>query len=201
MSEQVNELEKRADELELRKIAGKPQHIEINERTLAAYREEFSKKGLVIERKDYPEDDFVQIAKLKEFDALVDPKQGIRKVIGSMVRQPVIVFNKQGKPEVKDALYYSGNYYGKDKRDNDLGAEFHEGVYRKPKLVFASTDAANPFDPKTGERREEYKVSGGVTEHYIFLPEKKEDRVKFLNNTKGNRYLSRQLINRWTFSI
>ena len=44
-----------------------------------------------------------------------------------MVRQPVTIFNKQGKPEVKDPLYYYGTYYGHDKRGNDLGAEFSQG--------------------------------------------------------------------------
>jgi len=104
---------------------------------LTAFREEYRKKGLQIESKDYPQDDFVLISKLKEFDRLVDPTQGIRKVISSMVRQPVTVFNKQGKPEVKDALYYSGYYYGVDKNGNEIGAEFYnEGVYKRPKLVF-----------------------------------------------------------------
>jgi hypothetical protein len=39
-----------------------------------------------------------------------------------MVRQPVTVFNKQGKREVKDALYYNGYYYGQDEHGNHLGA-------------------------------------------------------------------------------
>lgn len=42
-----------------------------------------------------------------------------------MVRQPVTVFDKNGKPEVKDALYYNGNYYGVDKKEMEIGAEFH----------------------------------------------------------------------------
>jgi hypothetical protein len=181
---QMSELERKQEELELKRIAGKTNNIEINERTLEAFRQEFRKKGLEPESKDYPPDDFVIISKLKEFDRLVDPSQGIKKVIGSMVRQPVTVFNKQGKPEIKDALYYSGYYYGVDKRANDLGAEFqNEGCYKRPRLVFTATDPANPFDPKTGERRGSYKQSGGaIIEHYIFLPEKKEDRVKFLND-------------------
>jgi hypothetical protein len=83
-----------------------------------------------------------------------------------MVRQPVTVFDKNGKPQVKDALYYSGYYYGQDKHGNDLGAEFNEGWYKKPKLTFTYTDAANPFDPKTGERRGEYKATGKTIEHY-----------------------------------
>jgi hypothetical protein len=41
-----------------------------------------------------------------------------------MVRQPVTVFDKNGKPQVKDALYYSGYYYGQDKHGNDLGQNF-----------------------------------------------------------------------------
>lgn len=179
---EVNELEKRDEELMLKRIAGKTNNIEINERTLDAYRQEYRKKGLEPESKDYPQDEFIQVAKLKEFDVLVDPEQGIRKVIGSMIRQPVTVFNKQGKPEVKDALYYTGYYYGIDKRGNEIGAEFHEGDFKKPKLVFTSTDPANPYDPKTGERRGEYKTSGVKFEHYIFLPEKQADRIKFLND-------------------
>src|ERR1044071_5528442 len=131
---QLNELEKEQEQLELRRIAGKTNNIEINGRTLESYRQEFRKKGLEPESKDYPMDDFVQISKLKEFDRLVDPSQGIRKVIESMVRQPITVFNKQGKPEVKDALYYNGYYYGQDKHGNDLGAEFYEGYFKKPKI-------------------------------------------------------------------
>lgn len=185
---EVNELEKAAEELQLRRIAGKTSNIQINERSLELFRQEYRKKGLEPESKDYPQEDFALIAKLKEFDALVDPSQGIKKVIETMVRQPVTVFNKQGKPEVKDALYYSGWYYGVDKRGNDIGAEFYnEGCYKRPKLVFTSTDPANPYDPKTGERRGQYKQSGGfIIEHYIFLPEKQADRVKFLNDLVEN---------------
>jgi hypothetical protein len=180
---QLNELEKEQEELELRRIAGKTNNIEINERTLEAYRTEFRKKGLEVETKDYPQDDFIQIAKLKEFDRLVDPTQGIKKVIGSMVTQPVTVFDKNAKPQVKDALYYSGYYYGQDKHGNDLGAEFYEGCYKRPRLIFTSIDPANPFDPNTGERRGSYKQSGGsIIEHYIFLPGKQAERVKFLND-------------------
>jgi hypothetical protein len=183
---QLNELEREQEQLELKRIAGKTNNIEINERTLEAYRTEFRKKGLEPESQDYPQDDFVQIAKLKEFDRLVDPTQGIRKVIESMVRQPVTIFDKNGRPQVKDALYYSGYYYGQDKHGNDLGAEFYEGYFKKPKLVFTYTDQANPFDPKTGERRGQYKATGRTFEHYIFLPEKKEDRIEFLDNLVKN---------------
>jgi hypothetical protein len=187
MSEQVNELEKQQMELELRKIAGTAQHVEINERSLVATREEFAKKGLVVEgEKDYPAEDYHLVRKLKEFDALVDPSKGIRKVIESMVRQPITIFNKQGKPEVKDALYYNGQYYGVDKKDMEIGAEFHEGSYKTPKLSFTCRNAAEPFDPKTGERRGEYKVSGYKYEHYIFLPEGAKERRAFLEDIVKN---------------
>jgi len=179
---EVNELEKAQNELMLKRITDKTNNIEINERTLEAFRQEFAKKGLVIEHDDYPMDDFVEISKLKEFDRLVDPGQGIRKVIGSMVRQPVTIFKKQGRPEIKDALYYSGEYYGFDKRGNDIGAHFTEGFYKKPKLVFTSTDPSNPYDPKTGERRGSYKHSGTLIEHYIFLPETAKERRAFLED-------------------
>lgn len=180
---EVNELERQQNELMLKRIAGKTNNIEVNEKTLESFRQEFAKKGSVIEHDDYPMDDFVQIAKLKEFDRLVDPGQGIRKVIVSMTRQPVTIFNKQGKPEIKDALYYHGIFYGVDKRGNDLGAEFQEGFFKKPRLVFTSTDPANPFDPKTGERRGSYKQSGSaITEHYIFLPEATKERRTLLKD-------------------
>ena len=184
MSEQVvNELERKQNELAMKQIAGKAQHIEINERTLEAYRKACTDKGLVITKEEeYDQEEFHLVKYQKAFDALVDPKQGIKKVITAMIRQPITVFDKNGKPQVRDALYYYGNYYGVDKRGNDLGAEFHEGYFKKPKLVFTSIDAANPYDPKTGERRGEYKQSGASYEHYIFLPEKQADRVKFLND-------------------
>ena len=175
----VNEPQAQKDKLALNRIAGKPQHIEINERTIQAYKEEYAKKGLTPTREDdYPLEDYHLVAKQKQFDALVDPKQGIRKVIISMVRQPVTVFNKQGKPEVKDALYYNGYYYGTDKRGNELGAEFREGYYRKPKLSFVYTDTTAPYYPKTGERRGQCRTSGFITEHYIFLSEDKKERRK-----------------------
>ncbi len=177
----MSELERQTIELELRQIAGKPQHIEINERTITAYKEEYAKKGLVPEsEKDYPQEDFHLVKKAKAFDALVDPSQGIRKVIESIIRQPVTIFNKQGKPEVIDALYYNGYWYGKDKRDNDLGAPFREGYFKKPNLSFTYRDPSNPYDPKTGERRGTYKVVGYTFEHYIFLSEDKKQRRKQL---------------------
>jgi len=127
--------------LKLKQVAGKPTNIEINERSLEEYRQEFAKKGLVITKKEeYPREDFYLVKKLKQFDALVDPPKGIKKVIQSMVRQPITEFDSKGKAIVKDALYYNGHYYGKDKRDNDIGAEFHEGSYKKPKLVFNLVD-------------------------------------------------------------
>jgi Fic family protein len=58
---QLNELEKEQEELELRRIAGKSNTIEINDRTLESYRQEFRKKGLEVESKDYPQDDFIQM--------------------------------------------------------------------------------------------------------------------------------------------
>jgi hypothetical protein len=104
-----------------------------------------------------------------------------------MVRQPVTVFNKQGNPEVKDALYIRGSYYGVDKRGNDLpSAEFYEGFYRKPKLSFVYTDTTAPYDPKTGERSGQYKAVGFTFEHYIYLPEDKKERRAFLEDIVKN---------------
>ncbi|MGI0033698.1 MAG: hypothetical protein ACRD97_10585 [Nitrososphaeraceae archaeon] len=46
MSLEMSELERKQNERELRKIVGKAKHIEINERTLEAYRKAFVDKGL-----------------------------------------------------------------------------------------------------------------------------------------------------------
>jgi hypothetical protein len=177
----VSELERKENERQLRKITGKAKHIEINERTLEAYKEEFAKKGLVITKEsEYPKEDFHMVSKQKAFDFAVDPSQGIRKVIVSMVRQPVTIFDKNGKQQVKDALYYNGYYNGTDKRGNDLGAPFSEGYYKKPKLAFTYTSATEPYDPKTGERRGTYAVSTFTYEHYIYLPDNAKERRKVL---------------------
>jgi hypothetical protein len=87
--QQVNDLEKNHYEMQMKRIRGKAKNIEINERTILAYDEEYAKKGMVPKSEDdYPREDFHLVAKQKTFDALVDPSQPIRKVIESMVRQP-----------------------------------------------------------------------------------------------------------------
>jgi hypothetical protein len=43
---EVGELEKLDEQLQLRRIAGKTSNIEINKRTLEAFRQEYRKKGL-----------------------------------------------------------------------------------------------------------------------------------------------------------
>jgi hypothetical protein len=181
----MNELEKIENERELRKISGKAQHIEINTRTIDAYKEEFAKKGLVITKEEeYPQEDFHLVAKQKRFDGLVDPSQGIRKVIESMIRQPVTIFDKNGKPETKDALYYSGYWYGVDKRGIEIGAPFREGYYKKPKLSFIALNTGftkQDYDEQ-GVRRGEYKPSTFTYEHYIYLPEDKKERRKILED-------------------
>jgi hypothetical protein len=137
MTAEINELLQRERQLELKKIAGTTRNITINERTLEAYRDEYRKKSMVPEgEKDYPKDDYHLISKQKKFDALLDPKLGIRKIISNMVRQPITVFNSKGQPEIKDALYYNGYWYGTNKRGGDLGAPFQEGYFKRPTLYF-----------------------------------------------------------------
>ena len=181
MTTEISEFERQQNELELRAIAGKAQHIEINERTIAAYKKAFADKGLVVESEiDLPAEDYHLVKKAKDFDSRVDAPQGIKKVIESMVRQPVTVFNKNGKPEVKDVLYYNGYWYGVDSHGIEIGAEFREGFYKKPKLSFTYVDATNLYDSKTGERRGQYKTVGNSIEHYIFLSSDKNKRRKEL---------------------
>jgi hypothetical protein len=150
MSE-LNDLERLEEERELKKITGTPRHIEVNQRTIKAYQEEFAKKGLQVESKDYPREDFHLVKQQKKFDSIVDASQGIQKKIWAMDRQPVTI-TENGKTVIKDALYYYGHYSGVDKRGTEIGAEFHEGWYLKPKLKFILQDASKPYDPVTGEK-------------------------------------------------
>jgi hypothetical protein len=180
---EMSEMEKKERKIQLKQIEGTAKHIEINDKTLVAYREEFRKKGLEITKEeDYPKEDFHMVAKQRKFDTFVDPSQGIRKVIESMVRMPITIFDKNGKPQVRDALYYNGYWYGTSKRGEDLGAPFHFGSYKKPKLGFVYRDAVNPYDPKTGERRGQYKPIASTYEYYIFLSEDKKERRKQLED-------------------
>jgi hypothetical protein len=184
MSE-MSELEQKERQRELKKIEGKTNKIEINERTILAYKEEYGKKGLVpIGEEDYPREDFHLVAKQKQFDALVDPSQGIRKIIESMIRQPITIFDKKGKPEIKDALYYNGYWYGTNKRGDDLGAPFHEGSFKKPRLTFtvSNTGVTKQDYDEQGERRGTWKAVGRTTEHYIFLSADKNKRRKELED-------------------
>ena len=175
----MSELEKNHYELEMKRIEGETKNIQINEKTIEAYKAEYAKKGMAPKgEQDFPQEDFHLVAKQKTFDFLVDPSKGIRKVIESMVRQPVTVYDKNGKAQVKDALYFSGYWYGVDKRGTDLGSPFKEGFYKVPKIVFSYSDTVNPYDPKTGERRGKYVASGNTYEHYIFLSEDKKERRK-----------------------
>lgn len=64
---------------------------------------------------------------------------------------------------------------------SELHASFHEGSYKKPKLSF-QVDPMQEFDPKTGERRGDWKITGFTYEHYIILPEDKNQRRKFLED-------------------
>lgn len=179
----MSDQQKEQEELKLKQVTGTPQHIEVNERTLVAYREEFAKKGLVIEqKKDYPREDFYLVKTQKKFDSIVDPSKGIRKIIEHMIRQPVTIFDKTGKAVVKDALYYRGTYRGFSKMDMDIGAPFAEGYFKKPRLVFSFTDPAKPYDPTTGEKRGQYTTSGYKFEHYIFLSSDKKERRKQLED-------------------
>jgi len=181
---EMNELEEIEHKRELRKIEGTTNNIEINDRTIKVYKEEFEKKGLVITKEtEYPSEDFYLIASQKNFDSHVDPSQGIRKVIQSMTRQPVTIF-KNGKPEVKDALYYRGYYYGIDRRGDEIGAEFFEGSYKSPKLLFvkSNTGKTNLDFDENNVRRGTWNVVGSKVEHYIYLPEDQKARRKILED-------------------
>jgi hypothetical protein len=89
---------------------------------------------------------------LLQFDRIVKPEKGLKKVIRPMVTQPVTAI-ENNKEVTKYALYYSGEYVGYDAYDNEIYCSFNEGWYFKPKLEFLVYDIGRPFDPKTSERR------------------------------------------------
>jgi hypothetical protein len=181
MSELMSDLEQKEEQAMLKQVTGKPKNIEINERTLEATKKSFRDKGLEITKHtEYPREDFYIIRKQKKFDSIVDPSKGIRKLVESMIRQPITVFDKSGKAVVKDALYFRGSYRGTDKFGTEIGAPFAEGYYKTPRLVFSFVDPAHPFDSATGEKRGRYTTSGFTFEYYIFLSEDKKERRKQL---------------------
>jgi hypothetical protein len=179
----MNIEEQQEEQLMLKQVTSKTQHIQVNEKTLEATREEFRKKGLEVTKySEYPREDYYIIRRAKKFDSVVDPSKGIRKIIKHMIRQPVTIFDKTGKAVVKDALYYRGSYRDVDKFGTDIGAPFAEGYFKRPRLVFSFVDPAHPYDSSTGEKRGNYQPSGYRFEHYIFLSEDKKERRKQLED-------------------
>ena len=102
-----------------------------------------------------------------------------------MVRQPVTI-TKKGKTVTKDALYYYGTYRGFDNAGTEIGAEFHEGWYLKPKLRFQLKDPGTHTILLQENEDVNIRQEDQTFEHYIFLPENKADRVKFLNDLMKN---------------
>lgn len=63
----MSELEKQEEQLKLKQVTRKPQHIEVNEPTLEATREQFRSKGLEITKhSEYPREDYYIIRKQKK---------------------------------------------------------------------------------------------------------------------------------------
>jgi hypothetical protein len=74
---EVSDLERNQRERELNKIAGKAKHIEINERTMQTYKEEYAKKGLTpTKESDYPQEDFHLVKKTKSIRRISRSKTG-----------------------------------------------------------------------------------------------------------------------------
>jgi hypothetical protein len=66
----------------------------------------------------------------------------------------------------------------------ELHASFREGSFKKPKLSFVAFNTGKTSEDynEQGERRGDWKIVGSITEHYIFLPEERKARRKFLEN-------------------
>ena len=151
-------------------------------KTIEAFKQAYKEKGLEPEpEKDFPRDERKQLERLRKFDAHVDPSKPISKKIISMVRQPVYV-RENGKTVTKDALKYEVRFEGYNYGDIPINASCHYGYYLRPNLHFCVKDISNPFDPKTGQKIGRYQNQGCIYEYTLFVPEKKEERVKFLND-------------------
>ena len=119
-----------------------------------------------------------QVQRLLKFDSIVKKEKGIKKVIKSMVIQPVTV--EGGKTKL--ALYYSGDYIGYDAWDSEIYCSFNEGYYFKPRLtsILVNTGLTRKDFDENGERRRTWKAAGHTYEHDIFVPEEPKARRKFL---------------------
>jgi hypothetical protein len=167
---------------ELNSLTGKPQHIQIDAlKTKQAYDDAYKAKGIVAtSKRDYPRSGqgYRQIQRLLQFDHLINISKGkIRTVVNTMTVQPVTVEGKK-----KYALYYQGQYIALDSWGSEISHTFTTGYHYAPELQFGVTDVANPFDPKTGERKGSWKAVGFTYEHDIFIPEEPKERRKFLQN-------------------
>ncbi len=110
--------QKALDEKEIKQVQGKLKNIKgvSAERTIQEYNEAYKEKGLVSEgQEDYPNDQFIQLGYLKEFDARVDPVT-IKKRISNMIIEPVSIKEK-GKLITKHALTVNGKYDGLNQDD------------------------------------------------------------------------------------
>jgi hypothetical protein len=172
---------------ELQTIHGKPQNIEISAlKTIKAYDDAYAEKKMqAISKRDYPRSvqGYRACQRLLQFDAIVKP-DSIRTVVNSMIFQPVTINN-----EKKYALYYTGQYYGLDAWESEIGITFNEGYYFKPKLVFKVFDVGNPYDSKTGEKRGNWVAEGYSVIHDILVPENPKERRKFIEKLIKDRGL------------
>ena len=151
-------------------------------RTIEAFKQAYKEKGLEPEpEKDFPRDERKQLERLRRFDAHVDLSKPISRKIISMVRQPVYI-RENGKNVTKDALKYEVRFEGHNHGEIPITASCFYGYYLRPNLQFSVKDFNNPYDPKTGQKIGRYQNYGSIFEYTIFLSEKKDERVKFLNN-------------------
>jgi hypothetical protein len=166
-------------EKELNQIQGaKLKHIKgySDERTIAEYNKSFRENGFQPEgRDDYPYDQYLGFKALVEFDSRLDPNT-IKKEISNMIIQPVTIKDK-GKLVTKYALTVNGRYTGLNKAGVSLQRGWSDGWYYKPVIRFAAKNSNEPFDPQTGQRIGENRVTKKPDKVYTqYVPENPKER-------------------------
>lgn len=146
-----------------------------DEKTLEA----FTQEGL-----DPPYDVRSELERIAKFKARFKEEKGaLQKIIKTMNRRQIIIYDENGKAVMKEFLTYRADYHGKDWLENDLWIRTHlHGQFKRPK--FRTTMEMNY---ETGDHVPRKEYDGAVDEYYIELTDKnrKQKIEEIINNSNG----------------
>jgi len=130
----------------------------------------------------FPCDEWKQLKRLMEFDAIVHPELSpIRKVITNISRQNIQRQDKEGRIYKQEVLTYFGDWIGVDWAGNDIRVNFMEGWYKKPKTKFVPSDSDNPqARDKFGNRLGTVQITSQTNEYGLEVPNDLKGRKDFI---------------------